>query len=300
MKKIKKWGILLVGLFSGVSFSQEQKVVFIRQDVSLSRSLQRWGLLVSEIGKIGNFSTALETRMNALELEELIEKNEGHVLIDTPFNFSVFDPRKKLEPSFIMRRFGDIKYAGCLVTKDKRVKSISDFLGKVVAMRDPYSTSGFALPMMLILEKLPQAKFKFLNTNPQHVDYSSLASSVKIPSDTIGILFVGEEETGGRLVEKDVVMAASWACQSAEELIPKGLSVYIESENVYSNIVGVHQDLPQKQKEMLYQVLRGLKDSPGLKAANASSFIEVDEKMKKEILISIDKMKKINEIWNQK
>ena len=175
-----------------------------------------------------------------------LKSGKVDIYIDSPYPAMLAKNGADAKP--ILRRWkkGQAEYSSLIFTmSDRNITSLSDLKGKTIAFDDPFSTTGYMLPL---------AKLVASGLNP--LEKSLPTSSVS--DDAVGYVFSYEDENSIEWLLSGKVAAAAVDNQSFNRLsaeIKEQAIVLGETEKVARNLVIVRGDLPPEQIEAISSIL---------------------------------------------
>lgn len=131
------------------------------------------------------------------ELIELVKSSKNIIYIDSPYPTLYVHKNIELNPQLIHWKENTEYYYSVFFTKKEHgYRSLSDLKGKVVGFDEKYSTSGYFLPIVQLLE-----------SNLETIELKSSESMV--PNDKIGYIFTTDDENTMFWVLNDKVDAGA-------------------------------------------------------------------------------------------
>ena len=185
----------------------------------------------------------------APDMETLIawlKSGEVDIYVDSPYPAMLAMNGADAKP--ILRRWkkGQAEYFSLIFTiRDRDINSLSDLQGKTIALEQPFSTTGYMLPLGELLAS---------GLNP--IEKSLPTSSV--PDNAVGYVFSEEDENSIEWLLSGKVAAAAIDNRNFEKLSPEikeQVIVLAETEKIARNLVLVRGDLPPDKIEAISSVL---------------------------------------------
>lgn len=176
---------------------------------------------------------------------------------------SIYPIMKVMEQSGgtpILRRWKDnaAEYNTYIVARrDRGITDLADLKGKMIALEDPDSSSGFMFPMVAMLN---------VNLNP----VEKAEANHPVAADEIGYIFSGEDETTAEWVLNGKVMAGAIDNEAFAEIPEEDrnqLVIIAETEMYPRHIVLAASDLTEQQIEDVKAVLLGMDETEAGQAA---------------------------------
>ncbi|MDJ0597024.1 MAG: phosphate/phosphite/phosphonate ABC transporter substrate-binding protein [Pleurocapsa sp. MO_226.B13] len=177
---------------------------------------------------------------------EWLKSGEVDLYIDSPYPAMLAINNAGAKP--ILRRWkkGSAEYYSLIFTmSDRNINSLSDLKGKIIAFDDPFSTTGYMLPLAKLVES---------GLNPLE---KSLPNTL-VPDNAVGYVFSYEDENSIEWLLSGKVAAAAMDNQSFDKLsaeIKEKAIVLVETEKIARNLVMVRGDLPPDQIDAISSIL---------------------------------------------
>ncbi len=205
------------------------------------------------------------------QMAKMLKQEKVDLFIDSSITASIIN---KLSGSqFMLRRWkkGREKYRSVIfVAENSNIEQLDDLRGKIIAFEEPFSTSGYVLPALVILQ----------SENELH----QLDSLGSLPvADTVGFIMAYDNETQMVWLERGRVAAAAMSENDYREyaqsvLIP--MRVLHKTPYVPYHVVAHRAGLEQHLIERIKQVLK----------------VAHDDKQGVEVLRGFEKTAKFDEI----
>ena len=151
----------------------------------------------------------------------------------------------------ILRRWkeGVPEYWSIFVARrDSGLSTVSDLKGKILAVEEPYSTSGFLLPVGTLLQRGLDLKV-----------VASFDSSVE--AGQIGYFFTGDEENTVEMILQGRVAAGALSNEDFDDLPPELTDILIafdRTSTVPRQLVSVRPGLAEERVKQVRELLTGL------------------------------------------
>jgi phosphonate transport system substrate-binding protein len=194
---------------------------------------------------------------NAFQLIRLLDEERVDFYIESPYPTYVIN--RSGAANMILRRWksGMSDYRSVIVTrKGNGVTRLEDLRGKLIALEDPGSTSGYILPKLLLFNR------GFKTAEKAGLDAKSAASE-------IGYIFAGTEKSVVDHVVQDKVAAGAISnddLASLDEKTKSQLTILAESESLPRHLVSVRRNLPAPVVNRLKDILLTMdRDDQGAK-----------------------------------
>ncbi len=174
------------------------------------------------------------------------------IYIDSPI--PVYGASLKSGAKLMARRWkkGVAEYHSVIFVKaDSGIESLGQLQGKVLAFESPFSSSGYFLPKMALLNKGFSLK-------------QAYKRSASVASDEIGYFFSRDEENTLLWVERGIVSAGVMGSQQLAELLSLGrhdIKVLYQTPSVPRHVVVYRQDLDSELVERVRQVMMAMSET---------------------------------------
>ncbi|MDJ0555562.1 MAG: phosphate/phosphite/phosphonate ABC transporter substrate-binding protein [Microcoleaceae cyanobacterium MO_207.B10] len=237
---------------------QDQATIVIA-DISNnpSKKIKRYQPLADYLAeKLGKFGVEVGDVMVAEDLPEmanLLKSGEVDIYFDSPYPAMIISSQSNAEP--ILRRWkgGQSEYYTVIFTmKDRGIKTVEDLKGKMIGFDEVSSTSGYMLPMSMLIE----AGF-----NPQ--EKSSASSPVS--NNETGYVFSDDDENTIQWVISGKVDAGAidiGTFMEIPEASREAMLVLAESEKVARHIVLVRPGMKPEMLEAIKTTLIEMDKNP--------------------------------------
>ncbi len=175
-----------------------------------------------------------------------LKSGEVDIYVDSPYPAMLAMNGAGAKP--ILRRWkkGQAEYFSLIFTiSDRDINSLSDLQGKTIAFEEPFSTTGYMLPLGELLES-------GLDLREQSLPDSS------VPDNLVGYVFSYEDENSIEWLLSGKVAAAAIDNRNFDKLSPEikeQVIVLAETEKIARNLVMVRGDLPPEEIEAISSVL---------------------------------------------
>jgi phosphonate transport system substrate-binding protein len=183
------------------------------------------------------------------EMAELVNGKQVDIYIDSPFPVAVVSMKTGAQPFLRRWKGGKGDYHSLLfVRKDARIATMRDLRGRMVALKDPFSTSGYLLPKATLMQA-GMALTKY--TDP----------SAKVPPGEIGYVFANSEENIMVWVLRGKVPAGAMSEEEFTRLVKnrKGeLKILLRTLDVPRHVVAHRADMPTRVLIALEESLLGM------------------------------------------
>jgi phosphonate transport system substrate-binding protein len=202
------------------------------------------------------------------EMVELIKKGEMDIYFDSMYPAYLVSEATGAQPILRQWRNCDPEYHSVIVARaDSGIKSIDDLLGHMVAMDNPYSTSGFVLPSSYLIDH----GFSLVVKE---------SYSATVAQGEIGIVFSSSDSNSyawihthrvDAAVTDDYTYSNIWETTAPGEVI-----LLAETVPMPRRAVIVRADLPDNLQQAIKDELLQAKSNPEAKAA-MDNFVDTCE-----------------------
>jgi phosphonate transport system substrate-binding protein len=154
------------------------------------------------------------------------------------------------------RRGSDQYHSVLFGLADSGITSPDDLLGKMIAMDNPFSTSGYMLPAATLLEQGYKLSVKETYEDP-------------VAEDEIGIVFSYDDENTFQWVVSGLVSAGATDNVSYESFsadLDTGLSIFAETRPVPRQVVLMRSDIDPALAAAIIDLLVNISDDPQAQA----------------------------------
>ena len=204
---------------------------------------------LSEFG-IGRGEVKIAPSLNTMV--DWLKSGKVDVYFDSPYPAMIVSDRSGSKPLLRRWKGGQAEYYGVFLTmNDSGIKTLSDLQGKIVAFDDPYSTSGYFLPLV----KLVESGFQAVETK---------SDNASVAANRIGYIFTGDDANiiqwiiSGK-VEAGVVDIETFAEIPSESR--KAITLLAKTKTVPRQMVSVRQDLDTELREKIKTILINMKQT---------------------------------------
>ena len=191
----------------------------------------------------------------AHDIEEMAEfMREGQVDIYFDSAFPTLAVQEKSDSQVILRRWkgGDPEYWSVyLAHRDSGITKVEDLVGKIVAVEEPHSTSGFVLPIGTLVEQ-------------GYVAREADGPAAEVAPNEVGYFFARDEQNIIELLLQGRVAGAGFSNQDYDELPPEikqELNVFGSTLAVPRQLVSVRPGLDPDIERRVIQVLSDMDQS---------------------------------------
>lgn len=202
----------------------------------LANNLSEFGIGRGEV-KVAN---SIDTMINWLK------SGEVDIYFDSPYPAMIISDHTGSKPLLRRWKGGQAEYYGIFFAMNNSgIKTLEDLKGKIVAFDEVYSTSGYFLPLV----KLIESGFQAVETK---------SDSTIIVADKIGYIFTDDDENTIQWVISGKVDAGVVDLETFEE-IPlesrREIRLLAKTKTVPRQMASVRQDLDTQLREKIKTIL---------------------------------------------
>ena len=208
--------------------------------------------LVARLGEFGITRSEVRVAATADEMSALLKSGEVDIYFDSLYPATLISETSGAKAILRRWRYGVGEYHTIIYTKkDGSIQSLDDLPGMMLAMDNPFSTSGYVLPAVYLLEK------GFKLTAKQTYDEA-------VAADEIGFVFSYDDQNAMQwvvsgLVDAGVTDNARWASFPAD--VTGGLTILAETDAVPRQVVLVQPGLDEKLQAAIMQILLSMNET---------------------------------------
>ena len=231
--------------------SQSTKVIVIG-DISnnpakkIARYQPMADYLASRLSEFGIGQGEVKVASDLATMIDWLKSGQVDIYFDSPYPAMIVSDSTGSKP--ILRRWkgGQAEYYGVFfVMNDSGIKTLADLQGKTIAFDETYSTSGYFLPLV----KLIQSGF-------QPVETTSINANVA--ADKIGYVFTDDDENTIQWVISGKANAGVVDIETFEEIPAesrKEMTILAKTKTVPRQMVSIRKDLDPQLKEKIKTIL---------------------------------------------
>ena len=198
---------------------------------------------LSEFG-IGRGEVKVAPSLNTMV--DWLKSGQVDVYFDSPYPAMIVSDRSDSKPLLRRWKGGQAEYYGVFLTmNDSGIKTLKDLQGQTVAFDDSYSTSGYFLPLV----KLVESGLQTIETKSDHAS---------VPADRIGYIFTGDDQNIIQWMISGKVGAGVVDIETFSDIPPesrKEIILLAKTKTVPRQIVSVRQDLDPELREKIKTIL---------------------------------------------
>ncbi|AFY39998.1 phosphonate ABC transporter, periplasmic phosphonate-binding protein [[Leptolyngbya] sp. PCC 7376] len=182
-----------------------------------------------------------------------LKSGEVDLYFDSPFPAMLMQKNAQAKPLLRRRKKGQAEYHTVFfVLKESGITSLEDLKGKLLAIDEPESTTGFMLPIGFLLESEFKVEEKAsLNAQPTE--------------DTVGYIFSGDDEnTVEWVISKEIEAGAvdNRTFDQLDQSVRDAMLIIAETEVVPRNLTMVAPDLDEALTTKIKEVLINMDETP--------------------------------------
>ena len=247
--------------------------------------------LVARLGDYGITKSEVRVAATADEMAQMLKDGEVDIYFDSLYPATLISNASGAEPILRRWRYGAGEYHTIIyTTPESGIKSVEDLPGHMLAMDNAFSTSGYVLPAVYLMDR-------GLKLTPKQT-YEE-----KVAPDEIGFVFSYDDQNAlqwvvSGLADAGVTDDSRFASFPTD--VTSGLVILAETESVPRQVVLVRPGMDAALKTAIMQILVQMKDTPEGQAALESfdKTAQFDE-FPEGIAAAQDKMQKMIEAMQQ-
>lgn len=186
------------------------------------------------------------------EMIDLLRERKVDLYIDSPFPSLVVSERADTQLRLRCWKGGRAEYHSViLVHRDSGIAGLEDLAGKTVAVEDSYSTSGYLLPKLALVQG---------GLRPRQVH----GVTHRVRPREVGYLFAREMENMVALLLRKRVAATGVGIHELDTLRPwerEQLTVIYRTRPVPRHVVSIRASLEQHLADRICDILKGMEGS---------------------------------------
>ncbi len=202
--------------------------------------------LASNLSEFGIGRGEVKVASDLATMIDWLKSGQVDIYFDSPYPSMIVGDRSGSTP--ILRRWkgGQSDYYGVFFAMNSSgIKTLADLKGKVVAFDEPYSTSGYFLPLV----KLIESGFKVVETT---------FSNTNISQEQIGYVFTDDDENTIQWVISGKVDAGVVDLETFEEIPSQSrieIKILAKTKTVPRQMVSIRKDLDPELRETIQTLL---------------------------------------------
>lgn len=191
--------------------------------------------LAGHLADYGITEGRVRVATSADEMARLLDEGEVDLYFDSVYPALLISEQSGAQPILRRWRYGVDEYHTVIFTlKDSGIESLADLNGRMIAMDNEFSTSGYVLPAVYLLESGLTLAAKTSYNDP-------------VGADEVGFVFSYDDENTLQWVLSGLVAAGATDNVNYEILIPEDARektiILAETENVPRQVVMVRPDM---------------------------------------------------------
>jgi phosphonate transport system substrate-binding protein len=208
--------------------------------------------LAENLGEYGINTGGVKVVPDLESMTQAMKAGDIDLYFDSLYPATIVSEGSGAEPFLRRWKDGVAEYNTVFFTRvDSDIRSLDDLVGKLIALEEKFSTSGYLLPMSYLLQS---------NFNP--VEKASETASVT--ADEIGYVFTRDDENTIQWVVSGKMAAGAIDNQSFAKIPEETrsqLKVLAETTKVPRQLVLIAPDVTPEQREAIKRLLLNLNDS---------------------------------------
>jgi phosphonate transport system substrate-binding protein len=212
------------------------------------------------IGSRLNMAGEVKVAPDIDTMVEWVKTGEVDLYFDSPYPALIVSNGSGAQPLLRRWKEGIGEYTSIIFTvSENNLESLDDLKGKMIAFDEPYSTSGYMLPLAYLLEAGYQTAEKTSTDAP-------------VANDEVGYLFSGDDENSVQWVisgRVDAAVVDSGAFASIPEESRSQLRVLAETEALPRHVLVISPTVNAETREAVRTVLLEMDESEEGKAVLA-------------------------------
>ena len=185
-------------------------------------------------------------------MRDLVENGEVDIFIDSLYPSLKVCLKDLCEPLLIRLKDGVRYYRSVIfVRSDSSVRSVKNLKGRMIAFDEPFSTSGYFVPIILLIEKgFRPIKLETLLDN--------------VPEDRVGFAFAGDEENVVSWVFLRRTVAGAIGDVNLGQIAGKNMDTFrilMRSEEIPRHIVNFSSKLSKDKVQQIIKLLTTMHES---------------------------------------
>ncbi|MBI5713248.1 MAG: phosphate/phosphite/phosphonate ABC transporter substrate-binding protein [Chloroflexi bacterium] len=221
-----------------------------------SKKIERLQPLTDYVGKrldkVGVTSAQIKIAPNLETMSRWLKSGEVDIYFDSPYPAMLVNAQSDALPILRRWRRGEAEYYAVIFARnDSGVNTLNDLKGKTIGLQDAGSTSGYLLPLSLLVKGGLKA-----------VELKS--AEISAPADHVGYVFTNDDDNTIQWVISKKVAAGAVDIRSYSKISADGRSKMIvlgESEKVPRQVVMVRPNMDKATQEVIYSLFTEMEKS---------------------------------------
>jgi len=221
-----------------------------------SKRIERLQPLVDYVGKrldkVGVTSAQIKIAPNLETMARWLKSGEVDIYFDSPYPAMLVNAQSEALPILRRWRRGEAEYYSVIFARnDSGVNTLNDLKGKTIGLQDASSTSGYLLPLSLLVKSGLKA-----------IELKS--ADLGAPADQVGYIFTNDDDNTIQWVISKRVAAGAVDIRSYSKISTDGRSKMIvlgESEKVPRQVVMVRPNMNKATQETIYSLFTEMEKS---------------------------------------
>jgi phosphonate transport system substrate-binding protein len=221
-----------------------------------SKKIERLQPLADYVGKrldkVGITSAQIKIAPNLETMSRWLKSGEVDIYFDSPYPAMLVNAQSEALPILRRWRRGEAEYYAVIFARnDGGVNTLNDLKGKAIGLQDAGSTSGYLLPLSLLVKSGLKA-----------VELKS--ADLSVPADQVGYVFTNDDDNTIQWVISKKVAAGAVDIRSYSKISADGRSKMIvlgESEKVPRQVVMARPNMDKATQEAIYSLFTEMEKS---------------------------------------
>jgi len=203
--------------------------------------------LAAQLGDFGISQSQVRIATNADEMIQLLKSGQVDLYFDSVYPITLICDESGAQPILRRWRYGvEEYYTVIFASAESGINSVDDLSGHIIAMDNPFSTSGFALPAVFLSKRGLQLAVKSSYEDP-------------VPDSQVGIVFSYDDANTLQWVMNGLVAAGATDDYSYGVAFPSDarekLVVLSKTESVPRQVAAVRPGLDPQLLEAIKRIL---------------------------------------------
>lgn len=215
--------------------------------------------LAARLGDFGITEGLVKIAATAEEMSQLLESGDVDLYFDSVYPATLISDASGAQPFLRRWRFGVEEYHTIIFASvESGITSVDDLAGHMIALDNPFSTSGYLLPAVYLTERGLNLVGKHSSDNP-------------VADEEVGFVFSYDDENTLQWVLRGLVVAGATDDYNYEVAFPpevrEKLILLAETESVPRQVVVARSNLDPELLEAIKQILLTADESEEGRAA---------------------------------
>lgn len=197
------------------------------------------------LDKVGITSAQIKIAPNLETMARWLKSGEVDIYFDSPYPAMLVNSQSDALPILRRWRRGEAEYYAVIFARnDSGINTLNDLKGKTIGLQDAVSTSGYLLPLSLLVKGGLKA------VELKNADLS-------VPADQVGYVFTNDDDNTIQWVISKKVSAGAVDIRSYSKISAESrskMNLLGESEKVPRQVVMVRPAMDKATQEMIYSI----------------------------------------------